>query len=137
MGDSVPATDGPAAVDEKIRSLGDWRGKILARLREIVHAADPDIVEDCKWRGTPTWSHNGLVCTGEPYKDYVKMTFARGATLPDPATLFNSSLAGNTRRAIDIRQGDEIDEAALQELIRAAVAQNLKGKYDSATGRSS
>lgn len=134
MGDPIPAKDGSAAVDEKIRSLGDWRGRLLARLRKIIHAADPDILEDCKWRGTPTWSHDGLVCTGEAYKDIVKMTFAKGASLKDPASLFNSGLAGKTRRAIDIHEGDEIDETALQELIRAAVAHNTKGRSKPGTG---
>lgn len=118
------------AIDAKIEELGDWRGKALARVRAIVHAADPDIVEEWKWQkatspGTPVWSHGGIVCTGETYKAVVKMTFARGASLKDPAGLFNSSLEGNVRRAIDIREGETIDEAALKDLIRAAVALNL------------
>jgi hypothetical protein len=118
----------PALIDEKIRALGDWRGKTLAKVREIVHEADPDIVEEWKWRGTPVWSHGGIVCTGETYKKFVKMTFAKGAALKDPSGLFNSSLDGNTRRAIDIHEGDKINQAALKDLIRAAVALNLEGR---------
>jgi hypothetical protein len=122
-----------AFIDQKIKELGDWRGKTLAKVREIIHAADPEIVEEWKWvkptsPGTPVWSHGGIVCTGETYKSVVKMTFAKGAALKDPAGLFNSSLEGNVRRAIDIHEGDKIDEAALKDLIRAAVALNLKGK---------
>ena len=117
-----------AFIDQRIKELGDWRGKTLARVRGIVHEADPEIVEEWKWRGTPTWYHGGIVCTGETYKNVVKMTFARGAELKDPAKLFNSSLEGNVRRAIDIHEGEKIDEAALKDLIRAAVALNLKGK---------
>jgi hypothetical protein len=122
-----------AFIDQKIKELGDWRGKTLARVRTIVHEADPEIVEEWKWAkatspGTPVWSHGGIVCTGETYKDHVKMTFAKGAALPDPSRLFNSSLEGNVRRAIDIREGEKINEAALKELIRAAVALNLRGK---------
>ena len=124
----VAAESASALIDEKIRELGDWRGKTLAKVREIVHEADPEIVEEWKWMGTPVWSHGGIVSTGETYRNIVKMTFATGAALPDPAGLFNSSLEGNVRRAIDIHEGDRIDEAALQELIRAAVALNLKGK---------
>jgi hypothetical protein len=115
-------------IDQRIQELGDWRGKTLARVRKIVHAADPEIVEEWKWRGVPTWYHGGIVCTGETYKNGVKMTFAKGAALPDPAGLFNSSLEGNVRRAIDFHQGERIDEAALKELIRAAVALNLSRK---------
>ncbi len=115
-------------IDKKIKELGDWRGKTLARVRQIVHAADPEIVEEVKWMGTPVWSHGGIVCTGETYKKVVKMTFAKGAALQDPSRLFNSSLEGNVRRAIDIHEGEQIDEAALKELIRAAVALNLQGK---------
>lgn len=123
-------------IDEKIKELGDWRGKTLARVRELVHEADPEIVEEWKWKkesspGTPVWSHNGIVCTGETYKNVVKMTFAKGAALKDPSGLFNSSLEGNVRRAIDIHQDDSIDEEALKDLIRAAVALNLKGKAKS------
>lgn len=117
-----------ALIDEKIKELGDWRGKTLAKVRKIIHAADPEIVEEWKWMGTPVFSHSGIVCTGETYKNAVKMTFAKGASLPDPRGLFNSSLDGNVRRAIDIHEGEQIDEAALKELIRAAVALNLAGK---------
>src|SRR5207302_9242675 len=106
----------------------DWRGKMLAKVRRLVKEADPQIAEEWKWRGTPTWSHNGIVCTGETYKSVVKMTFAKGASLNDPSRLFNSSLDGNTRRAIDMREDNQIDEAALKRLIREAVALNLKGK---------
>jgi hypothetical protein len=115
-------------IDERIKQLGDWRGKMLARVRGIVHEADPKIVEEWKFMGTPVWSHGGIVCTGETYKSVVKMTFAKGAALNDPARLFNSSLEGNVRRAIDIREGEKIDEAALKALVRAAVALNLKSK---------
>ncbi len=129
----VPVESVSASFDAKIRELGDWRGKTLAKVREIVNAADPEIVEEWKWvkptsPGIPVWSHGGIVCTGETYKDHVKMTFAKGAALKDPAGLFNSSLEGNVRRAIDIHEGDKVDEAALKDLIRAAVALNLKGK---------
>ncbi len=117
-----------AFIDQKIKELGDWRGKTLAKVRAIIHAADPEIVEEWKWRGTPVWSHGGIVCTGETYKNAVKLTFAKGAALPDPSGLFNASLDGNVRRAIDIHEGDKIDEAALKDLIRAAVALNLKAK---------
>src|SRR5271168_350062 len=115
-------------IDEKIKQLGDWRGKTLAKVREIIHQADPEIVEEWKWMGTPVWSHGGIVCTGETYKKVVKMTFAKGAALEDPAGLFNSSLEGNVRRAIDIHEGETVDEAALKNLIRAAVALNREGK---------
>ena len=120
-------------IDEKIKQLGDWRGKTLAKVRKIIHAADPEIVEEWKWAkatnpGTPIFSHGGIVCTGETYKNIVKMTFAKGAALKDPSHLFNSSLEGNVRRAIDIHEGDKINEAALMDLIRAAVALNLKSK---------
>ena len=124
----TPAESASALIDQRIRELGDWRGKTLAKLREIVHAADPEIVEEWKWRGTPVWSHGGIVCTGETYKSVVKMTFAKGAELEDPSGLFNSSLEGNVRRAIDIREGEKVDAAALQDLIRAAVALNLMVK---------
>jgi hypothetical protein len=122
-----------ALIDEKIKQLEDWRGTTLAQVREIVHEADPEIVEEWKWRGTPVWSHGGIVCTGETYKNVVKLTFAKGARLEDPANLFNSSLDGNVRRAIDIHEGEKINEAALKELIRAAVALNLAGKSKSKT----
>jgi hypothetical protein len=115
-------------IDEKIRELGDWRGRTLAKVRDIIHEADPEIIEELKWMGTPVWSHGGIVCTGETYKNVVKMTFAKGAALKDPSRLFNSSLDGNVRRAIDIHEGGAVNEAALEDLIRAAVALNLKGK---------
>jgi hypothetical protein len=115
-------------IDEKIKELGDWRGKTLAKVRKIIRQADPEIVEEWKWRGTPVWSHGGIVCTGETYKGIVKMTFAKGAALKDPLGLFNSSLEGNVRRAIDIHEGEKIDEAALKDLIRAAVMLNLMAK---------
>ena len=117
-----------ALIDQRIKELGDWRGQMLAKVRAIVHQADPEIVEEWKWMGTPVFSHAGIVCTGETYKNVVKMTFAKGAALPDPSGLFNSSLEGNVRRAIDIHEGEKVNEAALKELIRAAVALNLKGK---------
>ena len=130
---TVPVGSAAALFDGKIKELGDWRGKTLAKVREIVHEADPEIVEEWKWvkptsPGIPVWSHGGIVCTGETYKNVVKMTFAKGAELKDPSGLFNSSLDGNVRRAIDIHEGDKVDEAALKDLIRAAVALNLKGK---------
>jgi hypothetical protein len=111
-------------IDARIRELGDWRGEMLARLRALIKAADPDVVEEWKWRGIPVWSRHGLICTGETYKNVVKMTFARGASLKDPSGLFNASLEGNTRRAIDFREGDKVDARALMALIRAAVARN-------------
>ncbi len=122
-----------ASIDEKIKKLGDWRGKMLAKVREIIHEAAPEIVEEWKWvkptsPGTPVFSHGGIVCTGETHKNVVKMTFAKGARLQDPSGLFNSSLDGNVRRAIDIHEGDKVDEGALMDLIRAAVALNLKDK---------
>ena len=128
---SVAVESASAFIDEKIKQLskgGDWRGKMLARVREIIHEAAPEIVEEWKWMGTPVFSHGGIVCTGESYKNVVKMTFAKGAALKDPSGLFNSSLDGNVRRAIDIHEGDKVDEAALKDLIRAAVALNLAGK---------
>jgi hypothetical protein len=111
-------------IDARIKELGDWRGELLSRLRGLVKDADPDIVEEWKWRGVPVWYHDGMVCTGETYKNIVKMTFAKGAALEDPSGLFNSSLDGNTRRAIDFHEGEEIDEEALKALVRAAVALN-------------
>jgi hypothetical protein len=133
MKETVPKESALAVIDARIRELGGWRGKMLARVREIMRAADPEIVEEWKWAkatspGIPVWSHGGIVCTGETYKDHVKMTFPKGAALKDSAGLFNSSLEGNVRRAIDIHEGDKINEAALKELIRAAVTLNLKGK---------
>lgn len=115
-------------IDQRIKDLGDWRGKTFAKVRSLIHAADPEIEEEWKWMGTPVFSHAGIVCTGETYKSVVKLTFAKGASLPDPAKLFNSSLDGNVRRAIDIHEGEKINEAALKELIRAAVALNLQAK---------
>ncbi|MFL6306803.1 MAG: DUF1801 domain-containing protein [Candidatus Sulfotelmatobacter sp.] len=130
-----PAQDNSASaiLDARISELGDWRGKTLAKVRQLIHQADPEIVEEWKWvkatsPGTPVFSHGGMVCTGETYKDVVKMTFAKGASLKDPAGLFNSSLEGNVRRAIDIHEGDKINESALKDLIRAAVALNLQAK---------
>jgi hypothetical protein len=111
-------------IDARIRELGDWRGETLARIRSLIKQADPEVVEEWKWRGVPVWSHAGIICTGETYKEVVKVTFAKGASLDDPAGLFNSSLEGNTRRAIDFREGDRIDEEALRALIRAAVTLN-------------
>jgi hypothetical protein len=117
-----------ALIDARIRELGDWRGEMLARIRRVIHEADPDVVEEWKWRGVPVWSHDGILCTGETYKNVVKMTFAKGASLDDPSRLFNSSLDGNTRRAIDLREGDHIDEAALKTLIRGAVTLNSSSR---------
>lgn len=117
-----------ALIDQRIAELGDWRGTALGRIRALIKDADPEIVEEWKWRGTPVWSHAGIVCTGETYKNVVKMTFAKGASLDDPAHLFNSSLDGNVRRAIDIRENEEIDEAGLKTLVRAAVALNLASR---------
>ena len=133
MKNAVPTESASALIDDRIKKLGDWRGKTLAKVRELIRDADPEIVEEWKWvkptnPGTPVWSHGGIVCTGETYKNVVKMTFARGAALKDPSRLFNSSLEGNVRRAIDIHDGDKVDEAALKDLIRAAVALNLQGK---------
>ena len=111
-------------IDERVEELGDWRGKTLSRLRALIKEADPEVIEEWKWRGVPVWSHDGIICTGETYKNIVKMTFAKGASLEDPAGLFNSSLEGNARRAIDFHEGDEIDEDAFKKLIRAAAALN-------------
>ena len=122
---TVPVESASAFIDAKINELGDWRGKTLAKVRAIIHKADPEIVEEWKWMGTPVFSHSGIVCTGETYKSVVKLTFAKGASLEDPSGLFNSSLDGNVRRAIDIHEGDNVDEAALKDLIRAGVALNL------------
>jgi hypothetical protein len=123
-------------IDARIKELGDWRGKMLSRLRTLVKEADPEVVEEWKWRGVPVWSHDGLISTGETYKNVVKMTFARGASLADPSGLFNSSLEGNTRRAIDFHEGDKIDEKALKALIRAAVALNILGRANAGPVRS-
>src|ERR1700730_9961448 len=130
----APVGSASALIDERIKELGDWRGKPLAKVRKIRHDSDPEVLEEWKWMGTPVWSHGGIVCTGETYKNVVKMTFAKGATLEDPTSLFNSSLDGNVRRAIDIHEGEKIDEAALKELIRAAVALNLKSKNKPKSG---
>jgi hypothetical protein len=111
-------------IDARIKDLNDWRGEMLARLRKLIRQADPEAVEEWKWRGVPVWSHAGIICTGETYKEVVKLTFAKGAALPDPSGLFNASLEGNTRRAIDFREGDKVDEAALTALVRAAVELN-------------
>src|ERR1700756_2393465 len=133
MKKSIPVKSASASIDAKIEELGDWRGATLAKARNIIHEADPEIVEEWKWAkakspGTPVFSHAGIVCTGETYKSVVKMTFAKGAALKDPSRLFNSSLEGNTRRAIEFHEGEQIDDAALKDLIRAAVALNLKGR---------
>jgi len=126
---SKEGKDSPSRlIDARIKELGDWRGETLARVRLLIKQADPEVVEEWKWRGVPVWSHAGIICTGETYKTVVKMTFARGASLADPSGLFNSSLEGNTRRAIDIHEGDKIDEKALKALIRAAVALNTAGR---------
>ena len=121
----LPASE---LIDRRIKELGDWRGETLSRVRELIKQADPDVVEEWKWMGTPVWSHGGILCTGESYKAIVKLTFAKGAFLPDPSGLFNSSLDGNVRRAIDIHEREAIDEAALTQLIREAVALNLRSK---------
>lgn len=133
MKKTVPVGSASAVLDARINELKDWRGKMLAKVRQIIHEADPEIVEEWKWAkptspGIPVWSRGGIVCTGETYKEKVKLTFARGAALKDPSGLFNSSLEGDVRRAIDISEGDKINEAALKDLIRAAVALNLQGK---------
>jgi len=133
MKESVPVEAASAVVDARINELADWRGKMLTKVRQIIHEADPEIVEEWKWAkatspGVPVFSHGGIVCTGETYKNAVKLTFAKGARLKDPSRLFNSSLEGNVRRAIDIHEGDKIDEAALKNLVRAAVTLNLEGK---------
>src|ERR1700723_4046002 len=138
MKKSIPVKSASASIDAKIKELGDWRGTTLAKVREIIHTADPEIVEEWKWAkakspGTPVFSHGGIVCTGETYKTVVKLTFAKGASLKDPSRLFNSSLDGNVRRAIDIHEGEKINEAALKDLIRAAVTLNLTGQSKSKT----
>jgi hypothetical protein len=130
----VAVESASALIDEKIKELGDWRGKTLSQIRALIKQADPEVVEELKWRkpsnpaGVPVWYHDGIICTGETYVNHVRLTFAKGASLKDPSGLFNSSLEGNVRRAIDIHQSDKVDEAALKDLIRAAVALNLKGK---------
>ncbi|HEY3499113.1 MAG TPA: DUF1801 domain-containing protein [Polyangiaceae bacterium] len=132
----VPANSASASIDLRIIELGDWRGKMLAKMRKLIHAADPEIVEEWKWMGTPIFSHAGIVCTGESYKSVVKLTFHKGALLDDPAGLFNSSLEGNIRRAIDIREGEKVNEPAFKALVRAAVALNLAGKSTKITSKS-
>jgi hypothetical protein len=122
--DKVESNEATALIDERIRELADWRGETLARIRKIIRQADPEVIEEWKWRGVPVWSHAGIICTGETYKQVVKMTFAKGASLDDPSKLFNSSLEGNTRRAIDIHEGEPIDEKALASLIKAAIELN-------------
>ncbi len=122
-----------ALIDARVQELGDWRGEMLSRLRTLIKQADPEVVEEWKWRGVPVWSHDGVICTGETYKSVVKMTFARGASLKDPAHLFNSSLEGNTRRAIDIHEGEKIDAAAFKALVRAAIALNASTAKAKAT----
>lgn len=126
MGKAESDNETPAArrIDQRIEELGDWRGELLARLRALIHEADPEVVEEWKWRGVPVWSHDGIICTGEAYRKAVKTTFAKGASLDDPAGLFNASLAGNTRRAIDFHEGDRVDEDAFRVLVREAVALN-------------
>lgn len=133
MTKSTPSDDRSPSelIDERIRELGDWRGEMLARLRAVVHRADPEVVEAWKWRGVPTWEHDGIICTGETYREHVKMTFAKGASLEDPAGLFNSSMDGNVRRAIDLHEGDPVDEEALVTLIRAAVDLNASKRRSS------
>ncbi len=132
---STKETKSPSQlIDERIEELGDWRGQMLLKVRNLIRQVDPEVVEEWKWRGTPVWSHNGMICTGETYKSVVKMTFAKGASLKDPSQVFNSSLDGNTRRAIDFHEGDEVDEEALKELIRAAIALNKSSLKTSRKG---
>jgi hypothetical protein len=125
--DSTEGQSASELIDKRIAELGDWRGETLSRMRKLIKEADPDVVEEWKWRGSPIWSHDGIICTGESYKSIVKLTFAKGASLKDPAKLFNSSLDGNARRAIDIHEGEEVDAGAFKALIRAAVALNTSG----------
>ena len=134
---NISSDSASASIDAKINELGDWRGKMLATVREIIHKADPEIVEEWKWRGTPVFSRGGIVCTGETYKSAVKLTFAKGASLQDPAGLFNSSLEGNVRRAIDLHEGEKVNEAALKDLVREAVAVNLQSKAKAKTKKAS
>ncbi len=122
------ASEAAKLISKRIAELGDWRGDTLTRMRQLIKQADPDVVEEWKWRGTPVWSHDGIICTGESYKQVVKLTFAKGAALKDPARLFNSSLEGNVRRAIDIRQGEKVDESAFKALVRQAVTLNSSSK---------
>ena len=124
---SIEAQPASELIDERIAELGDWRGETLSRMRELIKEADPDVVEEWKWMGTPVWSHDGIICTGESYRSIVKLTFLKGASLKDPARLFNASLEGNARRAIDIHEGEEVDAAAFKSLIRAAITLNASG----------
>ncbi len=133
MKKSNPSQSATKLIDGRIKELGDWRGAMLAQVRRLIHAAEPEIVEEWKWRGVPVWERGGIICTGETYKSIVKLTFMKGASLKDPAKLFNASLEGNARRAIDIREGEKINEKALKDLIRAAVKLNLEGKAKSKT----
>lgn len=126
--DSIEALSAPALIDQRIADLADWRGETLSRMRQLIREADPEVVEEWKWMGTPVWSHDGIICTGESYKSVVKLTFAKGASLDYPARLFNSSLDGNTRRAIDIREGEVVDAIAFKALIRAAIALNTAAR---------
>ena len=128
MKKALATEDASKLIDKRIKELGDWRGKTLARMRKLVHDADPEVVEEWKWMGTPIWSHDGIICTGESYKSVVKLTFAKGASLRDPNKLFNSSLDGNVRRAIDIREGEEVDASAFKALVLEAIALNSAGK---------
>ncbi|MBT2335497.1 DUF1801 domain-containing protein [Variovorax paradoxus] len=130
--EASPGQPASELISRRIAELGDWRGETLGRMRKLIKQADPDVVEEWKWMGTPVWSHDGIICTGESYKDKVKLTFAKGASLPDPAGLFNSSLDGNMRRAIDILEGEEVDEAAFKALVRQAIALNGSGKSKAA-----
>jgi hypothetical protein len=136
MKQASPAEPASSLIDRKIRELADWRGEVLAKVRQLIHGTDPEIVEEWKWRGTPVWSHAGIICTGETYKNIVKLTFAKGASLEDPAKLFNSSLDGNVRRAIDIREGETVNAAAFKALIRAAVALNIETQAAKKSSRS-
>jgi hypothetical protein len=129
--DSTESQPASELIDKRIAELSDWRGKTLSRMRKLIKEADPDVVEEWKWMGTPVWSHDGIICTGESYKSIVKLTFAKGASLKDPAKLFNSSLDGNVRRAIDIREGEKVDEPAFKALVREAIALNGSGKSKS------
>lgn len=133
--DPAEGESASSLIDKKITELGDWRGQTLSRMRQLIREAAPDVVEEWKWMGTPVWSHNGIICTGESYKSVVKLTFAKGASLPDPHGLFNSSLEGNTRRAIDIREGEEVEAGAFKALIVAAVELNASAKKAKPKGR--
>jgi len=126
--DASPAQPASVLISERLAELADWRGQTLSTMRQLIHAADPDVVEEWKWMGTPVWSHDGIICTGESYKDKVKLTFAKGASLPDPQRLFNASLDGNARRAIDIHEGEVVDAAAFKALVREAIAVNSAGR---------